>query len=58
MAVWSQLGNIEMLSDEAILLLYIMCPRRESNPHRRCGRQDFKSCVSTSSTTRAKGAVI
>ena len=29
------------------------CPRRESNPYRRCGRQDFKSCVSTSSTTGA-----
>jgi hypothetical protein len=29
------------------------CPRRELNPHSRCGEQDFKSCVSTSSTTRA-----
>ena len=29
------------------------CPGRESNPHSRCGEQDFKSCVSTSSTTRA-----
>ena len=24
----------------------------ESNRHSRCGEQDFKSCVSTSSTTR------
>ena len=30
-----------------------MCPRRELNPHSRCGEQDFKSCVSTSSTTKA-----
>jgi hypothetical protein len=29
------------------------CPRRELNPHPHCCRQDFKSCVSTSSTTRA-----
>ena len=26
---------------------------RESNPYERCGSQDFKSCVSTSSTTLA-----
>ena len=31
----------------------LKCLRRESNPHRRFGRQDFKSCVSTSSTTKA-----
>ena len=31
------------------------CPRRDLNPHRRCGRQDFKSCVSTNFTTRASG---
>ena len=30
-----------------------MCPRRELNPHGHCWPQDFKSCVSTSSTTRA-----
>src|SRR5215510_2363246 len=30
-----------------------LCPRRELNPHRPCGPQDFKSCVSTSFTTRA-----
>lgn len=30
-----------------------MCPRRESNPYSRFGEQDFKSCVSTSSTTGA-----
>ena len=30
-----------------------LCLRRESNPHGRCGPQDFKSCVSTSSTTKA-----
>lgn len=30
-----------------------LCPRRESNPYSRCGEQDFKSCVSTSSTTSA-----
>src|SRR5262245_43354079 len=30
------------------------CPRRELNPHRPCGPQDFKSCVSTSFTTRAR----
>ena len=34
------------------LQLY-MCPRRESNPYFRCGKQDFKSCASTSSATRA-----
>ena len=33
----------------------VRCPRRESNPYSRCGEQDFKSCVSTSSTTRAIG---
>jgi hypothetical protein len=26
----------------------------ESNRHSRCGEQDFKSCVSTSSTTRVR----
>ena len=31
----------------------ITCLRRESNPHSHCGEQDFKSCVSTNSTTRA-----
>ena len=36
-------------SDQAIAT----CPRRELNPHRPCGPQDFKSCVSTSFTTRA-----
>ena len=30
-----------------------MCPRRELNPYRPYGPQDFKSCVSTSSTTGA-----
>ncbi|MCW3115003.1 MAG: hypothetical protein JWR18_3399 [Segetibacter sp.] len=29
-----------------------MYPGWELNPHSRCGEQDFKSCVSTSSTTR------
>ena len=29
-------------------------PGWELNPHSRCGEQDFKSCVSTSSTTRVK----
>ena len=33
----------------------LWCPRRELNPYDRCGSQDFKSCVSTSSTT---GAVV
>ena|GEM_PF-3659066 len=28
---------------------------RESNPYERFGSQDFKSCVSTSSTTPASG---
>ena len=28
---------------------------RESNPYERFGSQDFKSCVSTSSTTPADG---
>ena len=32
---------------------FTMCPRRELNPHGRCWPQDFKSCVSTNSTTRA-----
>ena len=35
------------------LSLFEMCPRRESNPYDRFGSQDFKSCVSTSSTTGA-----
>ena len=30
-----------------------MCPRRELNPYSPYGPQDFKSCVSTSSTTGA-----
>ncbi len=30
-------------------------PGRDLNPHDRFGSQDFKSCVSTDSTTRAKG---
>ena len=33
-----------------------LCLRRESNPHGRCGPQDFKSCVSTSSTTKASSS--
>ena len=32
---------------------FIVCPRRESNPHSPFGKQDFKSCASTSSATRA-----
>ena len=32
-----------------------MCPRRELNPYSPYGPQDFKSCVSTSSTTGAMG---
>ena len=35
--------------------LSLVCPRRELNPHGHCWPQDFKSCVSTSSTTRAGG---
>ena len=35
------------------VLIFTLCPRRELNPHSRCGEQDFKSCVSTNSTTRA-----
>ena len=35
-----------------------LCPRRELNPHGRCGPQDFKSCVSTSSTTRAPKKIL
>ena len=31
------------------------CGRRESNSHDPCGSQDFKSCVSTCSTTSASG---
>ena len=30
-----------------------VCPRRDLNPHGHCCPQDFKSCVSTNSTTRA-----
>jgi hypothetical protein len=30
-----------------------VCPGRESDPYFRCGKQDFKSCASTSSATRA-----
>ena len=29
-----------------------MYPGRELNPYFRCGKQDFKSCASTSSATR------
>ena len=29
------------------------CPGRELNPHSHCCKQDFKSCVSTNSPTRA-----
>ena len=30
-----------------------MCPGTDLNRYDRCGSQDFKSCVSTNSTTRA-----
>ncbi len=32
----------------------LLCPRQELNLHPTCVGQDFKSCVSTSSTTRAE----
>ena len=32
---------------------FFLCSRRESNPYGHCCPQDFKSCVSTYSTTRA-----
>ncbi len=31
----------------------ILCPGSDLNRYDRCGSQDFKSCVSTNSTTRA-----
>ena len=31
----------------------ITCPGTDLNRYDRCGSQDFKSCVSTNSTTRA-----
>lgn len=31
----------------------LLCPGTELNRYDRCGSQDFKSCVSTNSTTRA-----
>ena len=34
------------------------CPRRESNPHSPFGKQDFKSCASTSSATGATYNVV
>ena|GEM_PF-3322105 len=37
---------------------FYLYPGRESNPHDRLGSQDFKSCVSTSSTTWAIKKVI
>ena len=30
-----------------------LCPGTDLNRYSRCGEQDFKSCVSTNSTTRA-----
>src|SRR3569833_3240032 len=35
------------------LLEEALCPRRESNPYLPFGKQDFKSCASTSSATGA-----
>ena len=35
-------------------LIFSECPRRELNPYRHYCPQDFKSCVSTSSTTGAE----
>ena len=34
------------------LIIDLLFPGRDLNPHSRFGEQDFKSCVSTSSTTR------
>jgi hypothetical protein len=36
-------------------LWYLAYRGRESNPYERFGSQDFKSCVSTNSTTPALG---
>ena len=41
-----------MLKQKKQLALLRLYPGWELNPHSRCGEQDFKSCVSTSSTTR------
>ena len=32
---------------------FLLCPGTELNRYDRCGSQDFKSCVSTNSTTGA-----
>ena len=34
---------------------FLLCPGSDLNRYDRCGSQDFKSCVSTNSTTRANG---
>ncbi len=38
---------------KATLVALFMCPGTELNRYDRCGSQDFKSCVSTNSTTGA-----
>jgi hypothetical protein len=45
---------IKSLKDLHLLKIFLYLYRgRESNPHSLLGEQDFKSCVSTSSTTTA-----
>src|SRR5215203_3273234 len=43
----------EVHKKSACLIRRLMCPGTDLNRYDRCGSQDFKSCVSTNSTTRA-----
>ncbi len=37
---------------------FTVCPGTDLNRYSRCGEQDFKSCVSTNSTTRAPKKIL
>ena len=43
----------EVHKKSACFIRRFMCPGTDLNRYDRCGSQDFKSCVSTNSTTRA-----
>ena len=45
-------------SAELMFEAFEMCPGTELNRYDRCGSQDFKSCVSTNSTTGARPDII
>jgi hypothetical protein len=52
--VWARLATQWLCKRQLRKLGAIWCGRRESNPHGPFSPQDFKSCVSTSSTTSAE----